>query len=184
MLYNSWFVCESILRLLITIIVYLTYFIWESNLPIDSDDPDSENLEVCTLFLLKLNFQNLGLFLLETFVLYYTSVKTYYSFKRAKYGLFNYSKPCLVCIEICFSKPFVYKILITRLLDLICVIGAVVLTKIGEKSEILVLEKSSIWFAFLDVSFVTKYLIYCLGALYIKSFHYCCCSKKREFQKL
>jgi hypothetical protein len=84
---NGWLVCESILRVLISIVTISTYFLWEEDYLIDAD-----------------NLENLALFVLQISVVYYTIAKSYYAIQRARVGMFEYLRPKLLYFDIAFSK--------------------------------------------------------------------------------
>ncbi|KAI6176275.1 hypothetical protein M3Y97_00780700 [Aphelenchoides bicaudatus] len=125
---RSWLACEAILRLAISVVIYWAFLFINPNLIIDTD-----------------NLINLPLFLFEVAVIVYTTIKTFYSFKRAKAGLNYYVTPLWVNIEIIFN--------------IIWILGVAALAGYFKDSDVLALQESSLWLAFLDVHLILNLLI-------------------------
>lgn len=75
----------------------------------------------------------------------------------------NYVKPMWSYVEIIFSE-FIFELKKTggdvlKFLGLLCIIGAVVLASLTKESQNPVLQKSSIWFAFIDCHFILNLMI-------------------------
>lgn len=67
---KSWFVCESILRLAITVIIFLAYFLWENDLAVNNFQVEilieyfiwtNLNLECCFVCIPNICFNLLNL---------------------------------------------------------------------------------------------------------------------------